>query len=199
LSANIASDTRNNTIFPTRGGSKRLSGEFTVPGSDIEYYKINYRQSEYFAVTRDLTLGLRGEIGYGDSYGSTSELPFFENFLAGGGSSVRGFEDNTLGQKDEFNQPLGGNFKTVGTAELIFPVPFVKDKNAFRFSGFFDFGNVFRPSENFAVDKLRYSVGLGATWLSPFGALTVSIAKPFNAQDNDQTKVFQFRFGQGFQ
>lgn len=199
LSANIASDTRNNIVFPTRGGSKRLSAEISIPGSDIEYYKINYRQSEYFAVSRDLTLGISGEIGYGDSYGSTTELPFFENFLAGGGNSVRGFEDNTLGQKDEFGQPLGGNLKTVGSVELIFPVPFVKDKNAFRFSGFFDFGNVYRPQESFAVNKLRYSVGLGATWLSPFGALTVSIAKPFNEQDNDQTKIFQFRFGQGFQ
>jgi len=199
ISGSISSDTRNNSIFPTRGGSKRLFGEVTVPGSDLEYYKISYRQSEYFAVTRDLTLGISGEIGYGDSYGSTTDLPFFENFLAGGDGSVRGFENNTLGPKDEFEEALGGSLLTVGTVELIFPVPFVKDKNAFRLSSFFDVGNVYGTNEDFSFDELRYSVGLGLTWLSPFGALTVSIAQPFNVQDDDETKNFQFRFGQGFQ
>lgn len=199
LSANYSVDTRNRRVFPTRGTLQSIDAELAVPGSDLTYYKLDYRHERYYALNRTFTLGLKGEVGYGDGYGDTSALPFFENFLAGGGRSVRGYEDNTLGPKDpRTNDPLGGNIKLAGSAELIFPVPWVKDKNAWRFTGFVDAGNVYGTDENFDLGQLRYSTGLGVTWLSPFGALTFSLAAPFNEQADDQTKSFQFNFGSSF-
>jgi outer membrane protein insertion porin family len=41
---------------------------------------------------------------------------------------------------------------------------------------------------------MRYSVGISAEWLSPFGALAISFAKPLNANDNDSSRAFQFTF-----
>ena len=200
-----AQDTRNRRIFPTRGGLQRVSAEVSVPGSDLEYYKLNYKAQRYLALTRNLTLGLRGDIGYGDGYGDTPILPFFKNFLVGGNGSVRGYEANTLGPRIvggvNNNDPIGGDLKVVGSAELIFPVPFVKDRNAWRFSTFIDAGNVFgsgSTDEEFSVSNIRFAAGLGVTWLSPFGALSVSLATPFNDQPEDQTKTFQFNFGSGF-
>ncbi len=204
LNLGFANDTRNRAIFPDRGGVQRLGGEIALPGSDLEYYKLTYLNQRYFGLTRDLTLSMKGEIGYGDGYGSTENLPFFENFLAGGTRSVRGYEDNTLGPRirdansTSANNPLGGNLKTVASAELIFPIPFVKDTRSWRFSAFVDAGNVFGSDEDFEFDELRYSTGLGVTWLSPFGALTASLASPFNDQADDETKTFQFTFGSGF-
>ena len=204
LNLGFANDTRNRAIFPDRGGVQRLGGEIALPGSDLEYYKLTYLNQRYFRLTRDLTLSMKGEIGYGDGYGSTENLPFFENFLAGGTRSVRGYEDNTLGPRirdansTSANNPLGGNLKTVASAELIFPIPFVKDTRSWRFSAFVDAGNVFGSDEDFEFDELRYSTGLGVTWLSPFGALTASLASPFNDQADDETKTFQFTFGSGF-
>jgi len=189
-------DTRNRTIFADRGMLQRVSAELSVPGLDLDYYKLNYKNLIYIPLTRKLTLSFNLELGYGDGYNDLDELPFFENFFAGGVRSVRGFEDNTLGPRDELtNNPLGGAFKTVGNVEIIFPPPFVPDSKSLRMSGFFDIGNVYENYDEFDAEALRYSFGLGATWLSPFGALSFSVAKPLNEGSNDNTQIFQFTFG----
>ncbi|MEE3240899.1 MAG: outer membrane protein assembly factor BamA [Pseudomonadota bacterium] len=88
--------TLNRGILPDRGRSNSLSIEFTLPGSDLEYYKLTY-DGQYFIPIGAFTLRLRSELGYGDGYGDTEHLPFFEHYLAGGFGSVRGFESNSLG------------------------------------------------------------------------------------------------------
>jgi outer membrane protein insertion porin family len=101
---------------------------------------------------------------------------------------------------------VGGNVQIVLGAEVIFPLPFVKDQRSVQSALFFDAGNVFNtkcgdlevncysPEEG----ELRYSVGLGATWLSGFGPITFSIAKPLNSDETDQTEIFQFSLGNQF-
>ncbi len=195
LSAGWTHDTLNRAIFPTDGGRQRLSLLATVPGSDLEYYKVSYKHQYYFPISQDLTFKLNAEVAYGDSYGGTSSLPFFEHFYAGGVRSVRGFDDNTLGPRDSRNDPFGGSSKVVGNAELLFPVPFIEDLNSIRLGAFFDAGTV---SDGFGVDDMKYSVGLSGEWLSPFGALSVSVAKPLNADGDDEEQMFQFSFGSGF-
>lgn len=119
-------------LTPTRGMQQRVWLETTLPGSTVEYYKINYNISKFWPLNRHLVLNTRAELGYGDSYGDATTrslcrtpgnttcvpgdgdyireitadgLPFFENFYAGGVRSVRGFTDNTLGPRDapQFN------------------------------------------------------------------------------------------------
>jgi outer membrane protein insertion porin family len=93
-----------------------------------------------------------------------------------------------------------------GSAEVLFPMPFIKDRSSLRSALFFDVGNVFNTNcrENqvncFGIDagELRYSVGIGVTWLSGFGPLTFSLAKPLNASPIDEREVFQFTLGRGF-
>lgn len=91
--------TLNRGILATRGSSQTLRFEATLPGSDVEYFKINYDAQAFRPLTKDLTLRFRTTLGYGDGYGELDELPFFENFYAGGFGSVRGFEQSTLGPK----------------------------------------------------------------------------------------------------
>jgi len=197
FSGSLSHDTRNRAIFPDRGGSQSVSG--LLVAGELLYYKFTYKHIKYLQLTRHLTLQLKGDLGFGDGFGGTTELPFFENFLAGGGRSIRGFQDNTLGPRDSFGDPLGGNLKAVGNVDLIFPIPFLKkeDTKAWRFTAFFDAGNVFDTNAGFS-DGLRYSTGIGATWLSPFGALSVSLAQPFNKKSQDQVETFSFSFGQAF-
>lgn len=194
-SAVWGTDTRDRAVFATRGGSKRLSGIITVPGSDLEFYKLSYNQKQYIPMSRHTTLYLNGEIGYGDSYGDAETLPFFENYYAGGKGSVRGFTDNTLGPRDIFNNPTGGSVKLVGNAEFIFPVPFMPESRTVRLSTFVDAGNVY--DDEIDIGELRYSLGVSAKWLSPFGALSFSLAKPLNDDENDKVQTFQFSFGSG--
>ncbi|MBB1060962.1 outer membrane protein assembly factor BamA [Lysobacter spongiae] len=63
-----ARNTLNNALTPTRGTTQRLWLEATLPGSTVEYFKINYNISKYWPVSRWLVLNTRAELGYGDSY-----------------------------------------------------------------------------------------------------------------------------------
>jgi outer membrane protein insertion porin family len=198
LTGNWSHDSRNRAIFPDRGLLHRIALETTVPGSGLEYYKLNYRQLGYIPLTRNLIMSLNGELGYGDGYGDFNQLPFFENFFAGGIRSVRGFKDNTLGPRDSNDNPIGGNFMVLGRAELIFPVPFFADSRSVRLSSFFDIGNVYDGVDAFSFGELRYSVGIAGTWMSPFGPLTASLAYPVNSKKNDETQIFQFTLGSIF-
>ena len=191
-------NTRNNPVLPTRGKLQRLSTMVTLPGGSLQYYKLNYEDRRYQPLTEDLTLAYGGKIAYGDAYGSTESYPFFQNFYAGGQKSVRGFKSNTIGLKEN-NESLGGNFLVNAGTEIIFPVPFVKKKiRSFRLSGFIDVGNVYHEDENFDAGLLRYSAGLSAIWVSPFGPISISFARPFNEQKDDETEAFQFAVGSTF-
>ena len=249
--------TLNRGQLATRGVSNSLSAQVSMPGSDLEFFKVNYRGEMYIPIYREFTFHLRGEVGYGDGYGETTELPFYEHFFSGGFGSVRGFETNTLGPRStppvlyqtgfaatavddegvateiggpdgtgfgyivnpetgaiETQQvflgrradPFGGNVVIEGSAEILFPMPFVKDRRSIRSALFFDVGNVFNTNcrENqvncFGIDadELRYSVGIGVTWLSGFGPLTFALARPLNASETDRREVFQFTLGRGF-
>jgi outer membrane protein insertion porin family len=144
---------------------------------------------------------LHGEVAYGDGYGKTHSLPFFENYYGGGTGSIRGFKNNTVGTRDSNNFPFGGSSKIIGNAELFFPVPFLSETKSVRLGTFFDAGRI---SNNFGISDMKYSAGISGEWLSPFGALSVSAAYPFNAQSGtggalgDQKQLFQFNFGQNF-
>ena len=99
VSASWRESTLNRGIFPTRGHSNNVSLEAAVPGSELEFFKLTYRSDWYFPVARRTALRLRTELGYGDGFGGTEDLPFFEHFFTGGIGSVRGFESNTLGPR----------------------------------------------------------------------------------------------------
>ena len=136
--------------------------------------------------------------GYGDGWGDTSGLPFYENFFAGGVRSVRGYEDNTLGPKDSDGDPIGGAFLVVFNAEVIFPIPFVEEAKGVRLSAFFDIGNVYEDYNSFDAGDLRYSVGLAGLWLSPLGPISASLGFPLNAESDDDEQSFQFTVGTFF-
>lgn len=194
------SDSRDNALLPTRGMNQSLSAEVAVPIGDLEYYKLRYRNNWYHPITDTYTFALRTDLGYGDAYGGTEVFPFFQNFYAGGIRSVRGFRANTLGERDPVvDQPLGGSVMVTGGAEIIFPLPFMKKTlRSFRMSTFVDAGNVYDVDQSFDANELRYSAGISAIWISPFGAMSFSIAQPFNEQEGDETEVFQFSLGSTF-
>lgn len=203
LNLGWSSDSRDNALLPSSGISQSLTAEVAIPGPSLEYYKLRYKASAYRPISDSLTFAVRGEFGYGDAYGSTEEYPFFQNFYAGGIRSVRGFQANTLGVReitaDGDDEPLGGNLLVTGGAEIIFPVPFMeKSLKSFRLSAFTDFGNVYDVDQDFDAGLLRYSAGLSAIWISPFGAMTFSIAAPLNKEDGDETEAFQFSLGSTF-
>ncbi len=190
-------DSRDSATFPKEGALQKISAEFTLPGSDLTYYKMEYKHGRYFPLGGDLVLRINGQIGYGDSYGDTSSLPFFENYFLGGPSTVRGFSTFSLGPRDSQGEPLGGNTKILGNLELLYPAPFMP--KSMRIAAFADAGAIYDSgSDIFDSDELRYSAGLGFQWLSPVGAIKFSYAAPFNKDSQDESEEFQFTFGSSF-
>ena len=216
FNANWVKSTLNRGMFATRGTSQRFGLALALPGSGLEYYKLTYTGEYLRGLYGPLTLKLRADLGYGESYGDTTTMPFFKNFYGGGFGSVRGFKRNTLGPQDtppcdevrcfDDPDPIGGNIQIEFGADIIFPLPFLKDQRSVQSSLFFDVGNIFNTKCGESqvscfkpeVGELRYSAGIGATWLSGFGPITFSIAKPLNANDFDETEVFQFSLGNQF-
>ena len=193
-----ARDTRNSFFYPTKGNYQRVYGEFGLPGGDLNYYKLNYQHQLFIPMTSVFTLMLNGELGYGGGYRNNDELPFFKNFYGGGVSSVRGFATSSLGPKDNDNRALGGDRRVVGSMELFFPLPRVKDEKSVRLSVFVDAGNVYGKGEKFAVQEFRYSTGLALTWFSPIGPLKLSYGIPIKRKPDDRIERFQFLLGTVF-
>ncbi len=208
LNASFSHDTRNRTVFATRGSAQTIASNITVPGSDLEYYKLNYDTKFYIPMTQSLTLLLHSDIAYGDGYGETDELPFFERYFAGGLRTVRAYNTNSLGPRDLIsNDPIGGNLRVVGGADVIFPIPFMeKPPSSVRLSAFFDIGNVFldkaptyNSTENgFDASQLRMSTGLSFVWLAPIGPLRFSYGTALNDVPGDDLRAFQFSIGSFF-
>ena len=260
LSTTWVWSTLNRGLFPTDGASQQVNFQLSFPGaSDLEFYKLSYTGQVFFPISDIWTLRFRTELGFGDGYGDTNELPFFQNFRSGGFGSVRGYRQNTLGPEsaelvlnsdsgsidaetdlaipncDLLNiaafeadpdgdgseseyclidrDPFGGNALVEGSIELVFPTPFVKDKRSVRTAFFVDAGNVFdtdRNSFNVATGKfdgdsndfdfgeLRYSVGVGLTWMTAIAPLSFVIAQPFGNESGDSTKKYQFELGRVF-
>ncbi|MBX9675288.1 MAG: outer membrane protein assembly factor BamA [Methylotenera sp.] len=195
-------DSRDNTLFPNKGVLQRLTAEATVPGLDLQFYKLEYRHTWFKQPIKDVTFMLNGELGYADSYGDRA-FPFFRNFYAGGVNSVRGFDNGAIGPRDFdplTNQDfaVGGTSRIVGNAEVFVPVPLLKNASQFRLSAFVDAGNVYAENQSINLGELRYSTGIGVSWFSPFGPLKLVFAKALNEQEGDRTQVLQFQLGQQF-
>lgn len=214
ISASYQMSALNRGLLPTAGRSQNLSIEATVPGSELEFYRINYSGQIFFPLLDPFVLRLRTDLGYGDAFGGTETFPFYKNFYAGGMGSVRGYEQNTLGPRstpdpqDRFNDPdpIGGNTLIEMSAEIIFPLPFIEDRSQIRSVVFFDAGNVFNtncPDVSIYClspddGELRYSAGVAVTWITGFAPLSFALSFPINEKTGDESESFQFELGRTF-
>jgi outer membrane protein insertion porin family len=209
-------DSRNRSLFPTRGAQHRAIFTATIPGSEVQYWAANYSYDQYIPTARYFVLAFRLETSYGESFGDTTSIPPYRNRFAGGPNTVRGYRENGLGPVDSLGNPYGGNLLTVLQNELILPLPQSLQRKT-RAALFFDIGNVFSTGDvNFDApdgmptsykpgdSDLKYSTGVSVQWLSPLGLFKFSYALPLNAEDfsattfGDNTERFQFTIGGAF-
>jgi len=200
ISAGYGRDTRNNAQFPTSGQVFRASAQVGVPVFDMNYYVLSGKAEKYWPLQGGMSFKLKGTVGFADSYGD-KKFPFFKNFFMGGTNTVRGYDQASVGEKT-LNastgalETTGGKKSLLGSAELFFPPPGLKNVKSFRLSTFIDGGGVFKNGVD--ADLARFSAGVGAVWLSPFGPLSITYAKALNDDINDKLKTLQFGMGGAF-
>ena len=138
------------------------------------------------------------------------DLPLFDRYFPGGLHSIRGFGERSLGPRrpvtvlindreapngiraETYHRPIGGSQQLTFQNELRFPI--VKQLNL-RGAVFSDIGNAFTAEQGVDLGDLRYSVGAGIRWKSPFGPIRIDLAKALNAKKNERTSNIHFSFG----
>ncbi|MFC5475214.1 outer membrane protein assembly factor BamA [Paraherbaspirillum soli] len=198
LTAAWQRDSRDSALVPTKGRYQRANLEISAVGT-LRYYRASY-QHQYFQPLfgNAVTLALNGELDYGRGIGG-KPYPVFKNYYAGGIGTVRGFEGSTLGSKvDQYGDSLGGASRIFGNLELQFPFPGSGNDRSLRWFTFLDGGQVYADKAPMQLSELRYSTGLGLSWISPIGPLKLSYGKPLNAKTTDKVQGFQFQLGTGF-
>jgi outer membrane protein insertion porin family len=189
-------DNRDSALTPSTGRYQRANLEVDLIGR-AKYYRAIYEQQYYRPVIRNVTLALKGEIDYGRGIGGAT-YPIFKNFYGGGIGSVRGYQSSSLGVVDTNGDSLGGASRLIGNVELQMPFPGSGTDRSLRWFTFVDGGQVYQEGQKLRASELRYSAGIGISWISPIGPLKLSYGTPLNEKLGDRVERFQFQMGTGF-
>ncbi|QWD68817.1 outer membrane protein assembly factor BamA [Polynucleobacter sp. VK25] len=192
-------DGRDSTLIPSDGSLQQLSAEVGTPVGDLTFYRLYGQYQKYHSFSKGNILSFNGEVGYGEAYGN-KPFPITKNYFVGGIGSVRGYAPGSLGPQ-YFNslvgayQPTGGQSKIVTNVEYTFPVPGSGVDKTLRLFTFVDGGNAFGENINLV---LKYSYGMGLSWISPLGPLKFSYGIPYKSSPTDNIQRLQFQVGTAF-
>jgi len=202
-------DTKDDPFNPLKGNYVYVSEETTglLLPSDLDFYRIIADFARFQRVGPRATIGFHTRAGYVAPFGGTSDIPAYERFFTGGGYSVRGFGERSLGPKDAAGNPLGGRMLGYFNLEFRFQLPFVEGVrvpgiglNLGNFwSGFFlDGGNAWNNMEEIKKEKLRYGAGFGIRYNTPVGPLRFDYAREMDITTGGGPGVFYLAFGHAF-
>ncbi len=214
-------DSRDRTLFPTRGGTHRFSVSVTPPGNSASYAIANFHSQQFFRfggvpLLEKIPFSISTDLGWGTAFGDTTGVPPHRHIFTGGSESVRGFKDGTLGPRDSLGNPYGGDTGVALQLEAILPIGGKYARSA-RASLFVDAGQSFylgdtrfrnrrgdRIDYRFDLDEIRVSTGISVQWLAPLGLFRFSYAFPLRFQNEtrrqwgDEIEEFQFSVGHAF-
>ena len=198
LTVGWARDGRDSALIPSTGSLEQLSAEVGTPAGNMTFYRLFGQYQKYHSFSKANILSFNGEVGYGQGYGN-HPFPITKNYYVGGIGSVRGYAPGSLGPtyQNTFGQtlPTGGQSKIVSNVEYTVPVPGSGIDKTLRVFGFVDGGNAFGENINLV---LRYSYGLGLSWISPLGPLKFSYGIPIKSVPTDNVQRLQFQVGTAF-
>jgi outer membrane protein insertion porin family len=209
-------DRRDAPVFAQSGVEQALSLRAALPGSDAEYLAAAYEGARYWPLGGSWTFDVRGRLEIGAAYGTTTSLPPYRNYFAGGPDTVRGFREGSLGPHDSLGLPYGGNLLAALQLELMAAWPLLS-RDRVRIGFFYDVGNVFSTEGvafaderglpldyRFAWSELRRSVGLALHVRVPMGLVRISYGQPLNARESssvfhrDEVEHWQVSLGVAF-
>ena len=192
---NLLKDTKNREFNPTSGFLIGFGQGYSI-FSDIPYIN-NKIFGSYHNEYND---GYVGTIRYRlETINSlNSENIKYSDRLFVNENSLRGFASRGIGPKISSDY-IGGNYLYFSSFSTSFPNG-MPDKWNMISNIFFDNANVWGTDDNESKDynKIRSSVGLGLSWISPLGPISMSYAEPLTKSDADSLEQFSFRIGSAF-
>ncbi|MBN8954536.1 MAG: outer membrane protein assembly factor BamA [Rhizobium sp. 60-20] len=204
VSQTFSYNTLDDQNLPRDGFIAKVTQEFAGLGGDSNYYKLSGK-ARYYHTLSD-SQDIVGMVTVGAGYMTSTngqDLNIFDQFMIGG-TEIRGFQDQGIGPRTSFDNPLGGTKYFTASVETSMPTPGMPQDLGFRSSVFVDAGTLYGNDANVDGDvlhdgsALRASAGIGLTWASPFGTINLSYAVPFLKQSYDQVENFRFGFGNQF-
>jgi outer membrane protein insertion porin family len=205
----ITYNTLDNTKNPTSGIISETKQDLAGLGGDVDFLRTTEDVRYYQSINSDLTGMVRAQGGYITGWGG-QQVPLIDSFF-GGPSLVRGFAPDGFGPRDltpgTTMDNVGGSMYWATTAELQSSIPGVPQEYGLKASAFVDAGSVFHyggpttfPGSTQSMqlanaNVVRSSVGVGLTWGSPFGALTVNYAVPITKAPYDVVQPLGFNAG----
>jgi outer membrane protein insertion porin family len=197
-------DTRDKLINTTRGNRIELVSEVTSSslGGEEDYYRLEAKGSQFFRTfeTQNQVVAFIGRVGVLDSFGDTTQVPFYDRFYLGGPYTLRGFDYREVGPKvgagpgGTDRVPVGGNtygfFSIEYTMDIIEPL---------RFAIFYDAGFVNKGSYDFKTSDYNDNFGFGLRILIAGAPLSLDYGIPITTDsENDNGGQFNFSFGTRF-
>jgi outer membrane protein insertion porin family len=197
LGGSIGRDTRDNLIEPTKGNLSNIGADFAgILTNDNRYVRFSattvQHQSLWFGHVVSGRLGVGYEFGWSDK-----PVPLFERFYLGGPNSIRSFKLRQISPRDESGTRIGGNFQVLGNVEYTIPTFY-----GVKLAVFFDTGNVYGPDNHLGqkidLTNLKYAIGLGLRWNSPFGPIRIDYGVNPDPKPGDKFGEFHFAVGTAF-
>ena len=199
-----------NPIFPSTGSSILLDAELSggpLPG-DVDYLKVGFTAEWYRRLfnSNRITLYTIADLGYIDEIVAGTNIQPFEFYYMGGNglviatTSLRGYDDRTVGPKNLAGNVIGGRVMAKFGAEIRLSV--TQEPIPLWILAFAEAGNVFESFQKTDIFDLRRSVGFGARILiNPIGLIGFDLGYGFDRKivdGQDPSWLFHFQFGKGF-
>jgi len=188
-------DTRDNPFEPKKGLLAGLSFKVASAAllSETDFAKILLYVNKYQSLSRRIVLAVSIRGGAAKGFGSTRDLPIVERFFLGGRTTVRGYEQDTLGPKGTDGTPTGGNAFAMGNIEFRTDVG-----RGFGVVAFLDGGNVWKKMENVDITNLKYTTGLGLRYNTPVGPFRLDYGYKLDREIGESRSEIHFSIGHAF-
>lgn len=199
VSLSFKRDSRDRPFASHEGSFNSISFKYAggILGGDSAYSKTDLMSSWFFPLPWETTFNTKFSAGY-LTENSSGKLPIYEKFYLGGIGSIRGFKSSDISPRDPTtNERIGGTKMWYTNLEYVFPLA---QEAGLLGVVFFDAGKVYDRDENWSLDRIKRSVGLGFRWLSPIGPLRLEWGynlKPIAAEGESQSN-WDFSLGGGF-
>jgi outer membrane protein insertion porin family len=188
-------DTRDNPFEPRSGVIAGASFKFASAAflSETDFAKLILYANKYQSLSKRVVLAVSLRGGVAQGLDKTRELPLVERFFLGGRTTVRGYEQDTLGPKGVNGTPTGGNAFVMGNLELRTDVG-----KGFGIVTFLDGGNVFKKANNLDITNLKYTAGVGLRYNTPVGPFRIDYGHKLNRERGESRGEIHFSLGHAF-